>query len=85
MKLESKVDFEELNRLINEWYELLYNDSAPVGAEDKRQAVSFIENFIYDNNNISFLKNLYNIRHDCLTSDREYQALYFSLIEMNLI
>ena len=80
-----KTDYNKLNNLINEWYEMLYKGSAPVGAEDKKQAVQVIEKFMNNKNNIPFLKNLYNVRKDYFTSDREYQALYFALIESDIL
>lgn len=79
------INFKELNSLIDEWYEMLYEGSAPVGTDDKKQAILTIEAFMDNNKNIPFLKSLYAVRHDCLTSDREYQALYFAMIEMNII
>ena len=78
-------DFIKLNELINEWYGMLYEGYAPVGTEDKRQAILAIEKFMSDDKNIPFLKSLFFVRHDCFTSDREYQALYFAMVEMNLI
>jgi len=83
MEVVMKLNINEFLKRFNENYDFLYENRDAVAGYS--EALEFGDEFIMNDNNISFIGEFNRFRCDILSSDREVVAFAFTLSDFDAI